>query len=317
MAPYLSFLRSSPSLEGLSPLALEEALSARDTAQNSYTPGHGSINATNINNNAIFALFGILGAGFVITSFWFFFWAKNGGFRWRKGDWEDYKSTVLRRKGPNGTILSGATKSTRLGNGSIVGSQGSMDTYKDLEKGSVRGGKGTKQKKSRGKQVKNSEDVDVRAYRHEKVAKVGGINREADGSHYEPTNSEASSHGGERHTHANRTSRRDFSYVPGTESNFSTESNDSRRPLRKPSAKYADEQSSTSRTHRPIRQVPRSTKHYSSGRTSNSGSYTDHLDFGGSHHEGSTDGSEQIRNTKSYHHPIAGLGRNANSGFPT
>ena len=184
-----------------------------------------------------------------------------------------------------------------------------METYQDLEKGSVRGGK---HKKSRGKQVKNSEDVDVRAYRHERVAKVGGINREADGSHYEATNTEASSHGGDRHTHANRTSRRDFSYVAGTESNFSTASNDSRRPLR-PSAKHADE-NSTSRSHRSARHTPRSTNNRFSGRTSNGGSYTDPLDLG-SHHEGSLDGSEQVRNTKSYHHPIAGLGRSVNSGY--
>ena len=69
-----------------------------------------------------------VGVSFVLGAIWFFFWAKNGGFKWRKGDWEEYKSTVLRRKGPNGTTLSNATKSTILGGGSVVG-----DGYSDKD----------------------------------------------------------------------------------------------------------------------------------------------------------------------------------------
>ncbi|KAL9098759.1 MAG: hypothetical protein Q9163_005641 [Psora crenata] len=124
----------------------------------------------------------------VLASIWFFFWAKNGGFHFRKGDWEDYKSTVLRRKGPNGTTLSGATKTTWLGGGSVAAHEGA-----DGDGGGVGGGaeneKGGKWKRGaqamkvkgmkRGK--KNNEDADVRAYRHEKPAQVGGLNRKADG----------------------------------------------------------------------------------------------------------------------------------------
>ena len=59
----------------------------------------------------------------VIAGLWFFFWAKNGGFQFQEGDWDDYKSTVLRRKGPDGRTLSNATKSTKLGGSTIAGTQ--------------------------------------------------------------------------------------------------------------------------------------------------------------------------------------------------
>ena len=59
----------------------------------------------------------------VLASIWFFFWAKNGGFHFQEGDWSDYKSTVLRRKGPDGRTLSNATKSTKLGGSTIAGTQ--------------------------------------------------------------------------------------------------------------------------------------------------------------------------------------------------
>ena len=42
------------------------------------------------------------------------------GFYFKESDWDEYKSTVLRRKGPNGTTLSGATATTDLGGGSVV-----------------------------------------------------------------------------------------------------------------------------------------------------------------------------------------------------
>ncbi|KAH9219741.1 hypothetical protein DL95DRAFT_383932, partial [Leptodontidium sp. 2 PMI_412] len=83
-------------------------------------PGAGVTEPENVPNKTVFILIGLIGAGFVITGIWFFFWAKNGGFYFKENDWEDYKSTVLRRKGPNGTTLSGATESTDLGGGSVV-----------------------------------------------------------------------------------------------------------------------------------------------------------------------------------------------------
>lgn len=99
-------------------------LQTRDTVPGivTGTPNYaGAVDPTHVNMKAIQAAFAIIGASMVCGAIWFFFWAKNGGFKFQKGDWDDYKSTVLRRKGPNGTTLSNATKSTRLGGGSVVG----------------------------------------------------------------------------------------------------------------------------------------------------------------------------------------------------
>lgn len=118
----------SDDVASLGPLAARSILLARTPSEPVRDPAAGTVRPQDINNNAVFAVFGLLGAGFVIAGIWFFFWAKNGGFYFKKGDWEDYKSTVLRRKGPNGTIYSGATPSTVLGGGSI---------YKDVDDGTV------------------------------------------------------------------------------------------------------------------------------------------------------------------------------------
>lgn len=207
-------------------------LLGRNPSEPQRDPQAGALRPTEINNNAVFAIFGLIGAGFVVVGIWFFFWAKNGGFYFKKGDWEDYKSTVLRRKGPNGTIYSDATPSTVLGGGSI---------YKDVDDGTttvtgedlttvvsattgvtgITGGvsdisgrekrrrkreqkerekERRREEKAREKEKKKSrrkvgadgvlidEEAEaaakeqLRSYRHEKPARVGGINREADGS---------------------------------------------------------------------------------------------------------------------------------------
>jgi len=88
-----------------------------------YKGGSGSAPAAVFNNKAILALFATLGAAMVLAALWFFFWSKNGGFHFEEGDWEDYKSTVLRRKGPDGRTLTNATKSTKLGGSTIAGTQ--------------------------------------------------------------------------------------------------------------------------------------------------------------------------------------------------
>ena len=173
----------SPSPPVLSPLTLNSVLRARNAAPATPSRGAGTFDPNDINNRGILALFGILSASFVIASIWFFFWAKNGGFQWRKNDWSEYKSTVLRRKGPNGTTLSGATKTTDLGGGSVVGTLDGSDDFVTINEKARRG---KKNKKS------NRQDDDVRAYRHEKPAKVGGLNREADGSYHDYTATEAS-----------------------------------------------------------------------------------------------------------------------------
>ncbi|KAI4144084.1 MAG: hypothetical protein LQ340_006782, partial [Diploschistes diacapsis] len=339
--------RSSTNLPS-SPFELSRLLHARDAANTaSYQPGSGAVAPTSISNSGILALFGLLGAGFVIASIWFFFWAKNGGFRWRKNDWSEYKSTVLRRKGPNGTTLSNATRSTKLGDGSIVGSQGSMSEFSD-KKGGIRGGYLPTSNNNRGKKTtgatgdqknrshkKNKQDKDVRAYRHEKVAKVGGLNREAEGSYHEWTNtapsvSDAGSHAplqkpsrqaAEPTITHNKPSARQFSYTAGTESRFSVASDDSHRPLRASAQQPGCSRHSNTSSPRHSRQ-PSPTKglhnnhaaaaHNSHGnhnryssRASVPGSYTEPLDFE-SRYDSQT---EQSRNTKAYFHPIPGLSK--------
>lgn len=158
-------------------------------------------------------LFALIAVGMVLLAIWFFFWAKNGGFKWRKDDWEDYKSTVLRRKGPDGKTLSNATKSTRLGGGSVVhggsygaessigytdetGTSADANEYRDAEegKGGLRGGDGRarKEKKSRRDNTNDYNDPELRNYRHEKAARVGGLNRQADGMYTDYSGSQPS-----------------------------------------------------------------------------------------------------------------------------
>ncbi|OBT79749.1 hypothetical protein VF21_01411 [Pseudogymnoascus sp. 05NY08] len=208
-----------------------------------FTHGSGTIQPTSVPTAAIFALIGIICAGFVITAIWFFFIAKNGGFHFRQGDWEDYKSTVLRRKGPNGTTLSGATRTTDLGGGSVVGKRyrdsdssvtgsayseqteslvgtetvvsemtsitrgvsGRFQKEKTERSGAAASAKKEQRKRFREKGDKREKsrlrdaesvgadelegddlgDAAMRSYRHEKPARVGGMNRAADGSAFE------------------------------------------------------------------------------------------------------------------------------------
>ncbi|KAK0674160.1 hypothetical protein QBC41DRAFT_72220 [Cercophora samala] len=252
MAPtILTLLRRhlpSPSdIQSLGPLAAHTLLLARDGDTKDdpevKITHPGVIHPNEVNNNAVFAVFGLLGAGFVIVGIWFFFWAKNGGFYFKEGDWDDYKSTVLRRPkiGPNGTVYSDVTASTVLGGGSvykdvddrtvvtgvtrdggrdddlttvvsattgITGITGGVSDFsgrekrrmkreqKEREKERKREDKRReKERKSRRKVGADGDVVDeeaeklaeeqLRMYRHEKAARVGGINREADGSEWD------------------------------------------------------------------------------------------------------------------------------------
>ena len=190
-----------------------------------WHPGQGAADASNINNSGFLALFALLGAAMVVVGIWFFFWAKNGGCVFRKTDWDDYKSTVLRRKGPDGKTLSNATKSTRLGGKTVLSSfaagYSDVDTtesygdydgpeYRKSMHDVNRGSKTAKQEQKRRrkeeqqqqKQQKQQQnrfpkfpkqvDDDVREYRHEKSARVGGLNRRHDGSHFDYTNTDRS-----------------------------------------------------------------------------------------------------------------------------
>lgn len=312
-----------------SPLDVGNVLRARNAAAPAYTPGSGAVTPVAINNNAVLALFGLLSASLVIASIWFFFWAKNGGFRFRKNDWSEYKSTVLRRKGPNGTTLSGATKTTELGGGSVVGEMDDEASVGIREKVGRRGKKG--------KNVKNSHDNDVRAYRHEKPARVGGLNREADGSYHDYTTTEPSEFSApftpQHHKHnltgdkpnkkytPNKPHPRQHSYNPGAESAFSGYSDESSRPLRASPTHNRHSNHSTP-THTPTRsRQPSPTKrsaphhHQHFNHPSVPGSYTDPIDFD-SRYTASEADTEQTRGTKAYFHPIPGLSKPGNAnGF--
>ncbi|KAL0932976.1 endosomal SPRY domain-containing protein [Colletotrichum truncatum] len=217
----------------IGPLAARSVLVGRDSTPPKEDPSVGVTNPHDINNTAIFAVFGLIGAAFVITGIWFFFWAKNGGFYFKENDWDDYKSTVLRRKGPNGTILSNATPSTNLGGGSV---------YKDYDdnttsiSGTTLSGitagasdiaarekrERKREKRRRDKEARHNEKrssrrhhhqeetgvlIDeeaereakqhLRSYRHEKPARVGGMNKESEASEWDgstnPTESSVSS----------------------------------------------------------------------------------------------------------------------------
>jgi hypothetical protein len=299
----------------LSPVNARYILTARSPA--TMNPAAGSIPPEALNMKGLQVLFALIGASFVIGGIWFFFWAKNGGFRWRKGDWEDYKSTVLRRKGPNGTTLSNATKSTRLGGGSVVGegySDGTIgETMTDLsseapiisEKRKAKNSKASrgdrnetaKEKKIREEKEAEWEggaDDDMRAYRHERPARVGGINRDSDaqfyGTDYSETTPSVTQHTPRSHR---QSSSRHASPEKRTGGRHES-------PYRQHSSSPQDG-SRPSRYHSPSK---------SPGVRSVPGSYAETVDY-----------DTQSQNTKSYHHPIPGLGSNvggagrANGGF--
>ncbi|KAG6025317.1 hypothetical protein E4U41_001542 [Claviceps citrina] len=201
---------------------------------------HGVLDPHDINNVGFFVLFALIGVAFVVTGIWFFFWAKNGGFHFKEGDWDEYKSTVLRRKGPNGTLLSGATRSTKLGGGSVykdvrddedgttvvtdsTGLSGITAGASDIAARERRRAKQeqrdrerrrrrreeqkttttptTKHRRRHGEAAEEGRHVgedgvmdevaekealkELRSYRHEKAARVGGLNKESDGSQWD------------------------------------------------------------------------------------------------------------------------------------
>ena len=350
MAPlssyFSTFLSSHPSSskpyslnarsDTLSPLEVGSYLRIRQAAKPpppSWNPGAGAVDPFQVNNHAFFALFALLGVAFCLGGIWFFFWAKNGGFRWRKGDWEDYKTTVLRKKGPNGTTLSGATKTTRLGGGSVV-AHGAGDSEKGFKRGVQANGK--KSKVPRGN--RNNDDIDVRAYRHEKPAKVGGLNREPDAIFhqdfaYTDTNTNTysdevssqapSSIGGHIPINTPRAKR---SHSPTKKPNNPTPPS----PKKKKSPFYATPSSNTSTdSHRPLRpnaqspagaSTPSRSRHSSPTKhTRNSvpGSfYTEPLDFDSRYSASNSEAgvTEDSRGTKAYFHPIPGLGTEGRGG---
>ncbi|KAL4961982.1 uncharacterized protein BDV14DRAFT_179366 [Aspergillus stella-maris] len=315
-----------------------------------YHPGEGSVDPSNINMRGLYALFAILGAALVLASIWFFFWAREGGFVWKKNDWDEYKSTVLRRKGPDGKTLSYATRSTRLGGSTIAGKSlfsgddgytvaDTAPTYSDTatqitekEPRRKRNIRDKFRRKNRHERFEGEADEDVRAYRKEKPAQIGGINRETDGTffgsdydtsapptHYQQSEmSEVRDYAYEptRKSHSRNNSRtrrndhRDFSFVPGTESTMS-QSTAERSETREPSARRHN------RRRERRRAPPTSSSRQSSPRKRESrGHYTEPLDFSStsqqsrSEYQYSNVGTEEEDlGTISYHHPIPGLSK--------
>ncbi|KAL5598981.1 hypothetical protein BROUX41_003700 [Berkeleyomyces rouxiae] len=217
-------LLTAEELNPFGPLIASRELHRREDDPNleNYNPESGSINPKNINQIAMFIFFGFLAAGLVIGGIWFFFWAKNGGFTYHENDWDDYVSTVLRRKGPNGTVLSNATKTTKLGGGSIyhdydgdnrtemtegTGLSGSTVSgitagASDLVARDERKRKIEKRKREKKaakeramhagedsvlmeQQAEQEAFSHLREYRSERPARVGGMNRQAEGSEWE------------------------------------------------------------------------------------------------------------------------------------
>jgi hypothetical protein len=160
--------------------------------------GTGVVPGTSLNNAGFLALFAILGAAMVIAAIYFFFVAKNGGFKKiTVDDWDDYKSTVLRRKGPDGKTLSNATKSTKLGGGSVVPkwakteyTRSTESSYGDQEMREVE--EGRRHQKTRDNRQTSRHDPELAAYKHEKAAKVGGINTSLHGSQWDASNTDRS-----------------------------------------------------------------------------------------------------------------------------
>lgn len=223
-------------------------LRARDTGSNRPDPGKGVLDPHDISNVGFFVLFALLGFAFVVAAIWFFFWARNGGFHFKQTDWEDYKTAVLRKRGPNGTLLSGATESTNLGGGSVykdvaddgkttitesTGLSGITAGASDIVAREKREEKRAKRQRERDQRKKdkkrsevsssaggeydekqpkrrvgeNGEVLDeeaelkardeLRNYRHEKAARVGGLNKQSEGSSWDGSNPTASHTGTE------------------------------------------------------------------------------------------------------------------------
>ncbi|KAJ5880273.1 uncharacterized protein N7473_011326 [Penicillium subrubescens] len=304
--------------------------------------GQGTVDPKNIKMQGLMALFALIGAAFVLGGIWFFFWAKNGGFVWRKGDWEDYKSTVLRRKGPDGRTLSNATKSTKLGGGSVVGYSDDGYTYTDetgtyTETATTISDEKPQKKKKRNFREKllrrhkderweGEADDDMRAYREERPARIGGMNREADGTYHgsdydssaPPTHynrsdmSEVRDYAYEQPRRSRRRDPSGFSFTAGSEDVLSQTTEE--HQLRDPSTRRNNRQRTRERRQSaapPSAPSSRTSSPRKKDRRSVPGGYTEPLDLASagtrSEYQYSNVDTEDSNGTRSYHHPIPGL----------
>ncbi|CAD0094204.1 unnamed protein product [Aureobasidium vineae] len=211
----------------MAPINPSHHLIARTPA--SPVPCAGCLDPSKVNNKVYFSLFALIFAAIVVASIWFFFHARNGGFHWQQGDFEDWKSTVLRKKDANGntiysarSVVSRPRKSDRIAAKSVVGYDekgrkgvmavrgfgGSHSVYysdgftqysgdrSDAMTSISRNEKRSAAPKIRGGYTqaptttdhsRRYRDRDLREYKHEKPARVGGMNRSADGTSYDYT----------------------------------------------------------------------------------------------------------------------------------
>jgi hypothetical protein len=329
-----------------SPSSTLNYLSSRADSSSAATTkinyGQGTVDPKNIKMQGLMALFALIGAAFVLGGIWFFFWAKNGGFVWRKGDWEDYKSTVLRRKGPDGRTLSNATKSTKLGGGSVVGYSDDGYTYTDetgtyTETATTISDEKPQKKKKRNFREKllrrhkeerweGEADDDMRAYREEKPARIGGMNREADGTYHgsdydsssPPTHynrsdmSEVRDYAYEQPRRSRRRDPSGFSFTAGSEDVLSQTTEE--HHLRDPSTRRNNRKRNRERRQSaapPSAPSSRTSSPRKKDRRSVPGGYTEPLDLSSagtrSEYQYSNVDTEDSNGTKSYHHPIPGL----------
>ncbi len=184
---------------------------------------------------------------------------------------------------------------------------------------------GKKKKGPRGN--KNNDDSDMRAYRQEKPARVGGLNRESDGifnqdfAYSDTTYSDDISQG--QHIPINTPkAKKDSQWTnptkktepttpsPKKKNNFynqtpgSNNSTDSHRPLR-PNAHAPSRDSTPNRSRQSS-----PTKHTRSRGSVPGSFYTEPLDFESRYSATNSDAglTEDSRGTKAYFHPIPGLG---------
>ncbi|KEY64827.1 hypothetical protein S7711_09944 [Stachybotrys chartarum IBT 7711] len=315
------------------PLGEARTLFARDEQPN---PASGVLDPHDINNVGFFVLFALIGVAFVATGIWFFFWAKNGGFHFQEKDWDEYKSTVLRRRGPNGTILSNATAPTDLGGGSVYKdvhdddgttvitestalsgiTAGASDIaarekrrrkqeQRDRERRKRRGDKS--KEKSGARHVGNDgvEDEDaekeakqhLRSYRHERPARVGGLNKEAEGSTWDGSTNPSASTAATSELLSNRQSTPTSTPTKGIRKVYST------------AERTADREAERIRAEaRRLRDEGRSARRdFSYQRSGDSALSESLLESGMSSMVSGSNGTGSELGTKSYHHPMPEL----------
>lgn len=329
-------VQSGPVGSSDGPLVEAIRLLTRDKSDNhddkpKVDPSAGVLDPHDISNVGFFVLFALIGVAFVVTGIWFFFWAKNGGFHFRQNDWEDYKTTVLRRKGPNGTILSGATPTTDLGGGSVykdidednttvvtesTGLSGVTAGASDIaarEKRRHKQEKRDRDRESKRKTKKKNRHIGndgvedevaekeakthLRSYRHEKPARVGGLNKESDASTWDGSTNTHTESGAGSDLLSNRQS------TP-TSTPTGTPTKGGIRKVYSTADRNADRETERLRAEaRRLREVGRTSRRDFSYQRAVTGGESNASE---SLLEGSAAGSSDV-GTKSYHHPMPEL----------